>query len=107
MRKILVKIITYFSGLVMVMEELFMGGEKMKKHSIIFSVVCILLMSTTFSSAFAKDLNLPDGQKIDYFSQGEGYIAVPVGALYANSPATSSRLLVMMVRGAHLVQPTT
>jgi hypothetical protein len=64
----------------------------MKKYPILFSIVCLLLISMTFSSVFAKDFNLPEGQSIEYFSQGEGYIAVPAGALYTNSPATTLKI---------------
>jgi hypothetical protein len=62
------------------------------KYLIVISAICMVLISATVGSVFAENLNLPDGQKIDYFSQGEGYIAVPAGALYTNSPATSFKI---------------
>jgi hypothetical protein len=64
----------------------------MKKYALLI-FASVLLMTMTFSPVFAKNFNLLEGQSIEYFSQGEGYIAVPAGALYANSPATTLEIV--------------
>jgi hypothetical protein len=63
----------------------------MKKITLLISA--ILLITLMVSPVFAKDYNLPVGQSKDYYSQGEGYISVPAGALFANSPATTLKVI--------------
>jgi hypothetical protein len=64
----------------------------MKKLTVIV-LALVLMMPLAVSPALAKNLNVPDGQSIDYYSQAEGFIAVPANGLYAGSPATTLKIV--------------
>lgn len=64
----------------------------MKKLTIIVSAL-FLVMTFAISPALAKNLNVPDGQSVDYYSQAEGFIAVPANGLYTGSPATTLKIV--------------
>ena len=64
----------------------------MKKLAVI-ALTSILFLTIAVSPAFAKNLNVPAGQSVDYYSQAEAYVAVPANGLYTGSPATTLKIV--------------